>query len=234
MSTASAVSPTVEPSASSATDPPTTETLADLHRRLGCVPLERIRCQPPPGTATEADVLVRPNGEKRLFELVDGVLVEKPMGYYESVLAAVLIRLLGNFLDQHDMGVVSGSDGTMRLVPGLVRIPDVAFVSWDRFPKRKLPAESIPDLAPELAVEVLSRGNTEAEMERKLKEYFAAGARLVWYADPDSRTVRVYTSPTQMHLLTEDDTLEGDPVLPGFRLSIREWFERAEGGRGRE
>ena len=70
-------------------DPAPPETLADLHQRLGGVPLERIRCQPPPGTATEADVLLRPNGEKRLFELVDGVLVEKPMGLHEARLAAV-------------------------------------------------------------------------------------------------------------------------------------------------
>src|SRR6266498_1901321 len=87
-------------------DPTSPETLADLHQRLGGVPLDRIRCQPAPGTATEADVLVRPNGEKRLFELVDRVLVEKPMGFYESVLAAVLIQILRNFLDQYDLGVV--------------------------------------------------------------------------------------------------------------------------------
>ena len=66
---------------------PAIETLADLHARLGNVPLQRIRCHPAPGTATEADVLVYPRGEKRLYELVDGVLVEKPMGYYESLLA---------------------------------------------------------------------------------------------------------------------------------------------------
>src|SRR5438876_486092 len=85
------------PPADPGTAPP--ETLADLHRRLGGIPLERIRCQPPPGTAKEEDVLLRPNGEKRLFELVDGVLVEKPMGFYESRLAAVLIYLLEGFLE---------------------------------------------------------------------------------------------------------------------------------------
>src|ERR1043166_1829133 len=96
------------------TAPPGIETIADLLDRLG-VPPQRIRFHPPPGTATEADVLVRPNGEKRLFELVDGVLVEKPMGFYESLLAAWPIRLLGRFLDQHDLGFVLGVDATLRL-----------------------------------------------------------------------------------------------------------------------
>jgi Uma2 family endonuclease len=210
------------------------ETLADLHRRLGNVPLERIRCQPPPGTATEADVLLRRNGEKRLFELVEGVLVEKAMGFYESILAAVLIRILGTFVEQHDLGVVSAPDGSMRLRPGRVRAPDVSFISWERLPNRRLPAERVPALTPDLAVEVISEGNTEAEMEAKLDEYFAAGVRLVWYLYPETRTARVYTSRADVRELTEEETLEGDPVLSGFRLLIRDWFERAERGRGRD
>jgi Uma2 family endonuclease len=210
------------------------ETLADLHRRLGYVPLERIRCQPPPGTAVEADVLLRPNGEKHLFELIDGTLVEKAMGMYESVLAMVLGQLLRNFLDEHDLGVITGEGGTLRVLPGQVRIPDVAFIAWERFPGGKLPAEPMPGLAPDLAVEVLSRGNTAAEMDRKLRDYFAAGVRLVWYLDPEPRMVRVYTSPTDVQQLTEEDTLDGGAVLPGFRLPVREWFARADRGRARE
>jgi Uma2 family endonuclease len=226
--TAPEACPASEPNAS----PP--KTLADLHRRLGGVPLERIRCQPPPGTAVEADVLLRPNGEKHLCELIDGTLVEKTMGYFESLLAAVLIQLLRNFLDEHDLGVVTGEGGTLRVLPGQVRIPDVAFIAWERFPGGKLPAEPIPGLAPDLAVEVLSRGNTAAEMERKLRDYFAAGVRLVWYLDPEPRVARVYTSPTEVQQLSEADTLDGGAVLPGFRLPIREWLARANRGRARE
>jgi Uma2 family endonuclease len=184
--------------------PPTVETLADLHARLGGVPLRRIRCHPAPGTATEADVLTRPNGEKHLFELVDGVLVEKPMGYYESLLASILIRLLGFFLEQNDLGFVLGEGGMMRLAPGLVRIPDVSFVSWDHFPNRELPPGPVPDMAPDLAVEVISESNTEAEMERKLAEYFTAGTRLVWYVYPDEQSVRAYTSPTSARVLQRE------------------------------
>ena len=224
---------TTSPPAPAPPAAPTCETLADLLHRLGDVPLERIRCQPPPGTATEADVLLRPHGEKRLLELVDGVLVEKAMGYYESRLAAILIYLIELFLEQDDLGIVLGADGTLRLMPGLVRIPDVSFIAWERFPNRERPERAIPDLAPDLAVEVLSEGNTEAEMERKLQDYFGAGVRLVWYVEPEPRRVRVYISLTQMTALTENDTLEGGDVLPGFQLPIRDWFERAwRNGRG--
>ena len=187
------------------------------------MPLSRIRCQPPPGTATEADVLSRPGGEKRLFELVAGTLVEKAGthevggGFYEARLAAVLIYLLERFLERHNLGVVAGPDGAVRLAPGLVRILDVAFFSWKRFPNQQRPAQRVPNLVPDLAVEVLSEGNTEAEMAGKLeRQYFRTGTRLVWYVDPEPQTVRVYDSPTEFRLLTAADTLTGGDLLPGL------------------
>ena len=210
-----------------ATVPAHVETLADLLDRLGHVPLERIRLHPAPGTATEDDVLARPGGEKRLCELVDGVLVEKAVGFHESLLATLLIRFLGRFLDEYDLGLVLGADTMLRLAPGLVRLPDVSFFSWDRVPGRRLPTTQIADLAPDLAVEVLSPSNTQREMTRKLHEYFAAGCRLAWYVPFNERAVRVYTSPTEVRILHEDDVLDGGAVLPGFRLAIRDWFDRA-------
>ena len=144
----------------------TAVTVSDLLHQLGDIPPKRVRLQPPPGTATEADVVAVHNREDRLCELVDGVLVEKTMGYYESYIVATLIRLLGNFVVAHDLGIVAGADGMMRLAPGLVRIPDVSFVSWEKLPGRRLPRQAIPDLVPDLAVEVLSEGNTPREMAR--------------------------------------------------------------------
>jgi hypothetical protein len=82
--------------------------------------------------------------------------------------------------------------------------------------------------------EVLSESNTEAVRKRWMEEYFTAGVRLVWYLDPEPLTVGVYTSLTEVHLLTEEDTLDGGEVLPGFQLPVRERFERAEHGRGRD
>jgi Uma2 family endonuclease len=77
---------------------------------------------------------------------------------------------------------------------------------------------------PDLAVEVLSEGNTPREMEQKLQEYFTAGVRLVWYVDPVRQEVHVYTAPDQRKVLTADHTLHGGEVLPGFTLPLRQLF----------
>lgn len=206
--------------------PAHTETLADLLDRLGNVPPERIPVHPAPGTATEDDLLVRCE-EQRLCELVDGVLVDKPVGFHESLLGTQLIRFIGRFLDEHDAGLVLGADTMLRLAPGLVRLPDVSFFSWDRFPGRRLPTTQVAALTPDLAVEVLSPSNTPREMTRKLHEYFDAGCRLAWYVPFGERVVRVYTSPTAVRTLGEDDVLDGGAVLPGFSLVLRDWFDRA-------
>lgn len=199
-------------------------TLADLLDRLGRVPLDRIRFHPPPGTATERDVLEIAAREDRFCELVDGVLVEKPMGYGESILAVFLCRMLGNFVTPRNLGHVTGEQGMLRLFPGLVRIPDAAFASWDRFPQRRWTGEPIPDLVPDLAVEVLSTSNPPAEMSIKVGEYFSAGVRLVWLVDPSLRTATVFTAADNSVTLHVQDTLDGAAVLPGFTLSLRELF----------
>src|ERR1043165_345196 len=173
----------------------TFETAAELVRRLGNIPLERICFTPPPGTATERDLLAAMRRSDRLYELVDGTLVEKAMGLSESMIAGRVIQKINNFADEHDLGIAAGEAGTVRLLKGLVRIPDVSFFCWDKLPGRILPFEPIPDLFPDLAVEVLSENNTPEEMDRKLREYFLAGVRLVWMIDPRKRTAEVYTAP---------------------------------------
>lgn len=202
-------------------------TAADLHDHLGHIPLHRIRLYPPPGTAALADVLAVQEQEDRLCELVDGVLVEKAMGYYESRLALLIGYFLEAFLQLHDLGIVLGADGMLQLLHDQVRIPDVSFLSWVHFPDRELPSEPIPRLVPDLAVEVLSASNTAQEMNRKLQEYFAAGTQLVWYVDPEAQGITVYTAPEQWIELGIEDVLDGGNVLPGFQLSIRELFDRA-------
>jgi Uma2 family endonuclease len=196
------------------------KTLADLLDGLGGIPLDRVLFTPPPGTATEQHVLELESRENRLVELVDGVLVEKAMGYLESILAVVIASKLRDFVKPRNLGVVSGADGMMRLFPGLVRIPDVAFTAWNRLPGGKLPAAPIPDLAPDLAVEVLSRSNTLEEMKRKRKEYFRAGVRLVWLFDLAQREATAFTSEDKSVRLTAADDIDGGDVLPGFRMSL--------------
>lgn len=204
-------------------------TVADLWERLGQLPLQRIRLTPTPGTATEQDVLDSINHADRICELVDGVLVEKTMGYMESLLAMAIGEFLRRFVRERNLGIVLGEGGTLRILPRQVRIPDVCFIAWQRFPGGKLPETPIPAVAPDLAIEVLSEGNTEAEMLRKLQDYFAAGVRLVWYINPRARTAAVYTSPEQCSMLAETDSLTGGDVLPGFELPLRTLFAEMEG-----
>ncbi len=166
-----------------AAPPSDIETLDQLVERLGSVPLERIRLRPAPGTATEADLLAEDAAGRRLCELVDGVLVEKPAGFLESRLAHILGYLIESYLEQNRIGIVSGADGPIRLIVGLVRMPDVAFFSRGRLPGGQIPRDAIANVIPDLAVEVISRKNTAAEMRRKVREYFEAGVRLVWLVD---------------------------------------------------
>lgn len=199
-------------------------TLADMLERLGNVPTSRIRFQPYPGTATEGDVLAIQAKEDRLCELIDGVLVEKAMGFGESLLAVYIASLLHGFVRPRKLGLVAGPDGMMRLSSGLVRIPDVSFVSWKDIPGGKVPKEPIPRLAPTLAVEVLSDSNTPEEIKRKRREFFKAGTKLMWVVDPKTRVVTVWTSVRKSFELTEADTLDGGAVLPGFKLALCDLF----------
>jgi Uma2 family endonuclease len=201
-------------------------TLGDLLEQLGNVAPGRIRWRPRPGEATEKDLIAIHDREDRLYELIDGVLVEKVMAYPESSLAVWVGHLLQRYLDQNDLGLLAGADGSLRLWPGMVRLPDVSFVSWEKLPNRTIPDEPIADFAPDLAIEVLSKGNTKGEMDRKLREYFLAGVRLVWYINPRKRQVRVYTAPDQSLVFDEGGTLDGGDLLPGLALAVREIFKR--------
>lgn len=209
---------------STALSPP--KNLAELLERIGDVPLDRIRMQPPPGTATPADAL-RITETERPCELVDGVLVEKAMGQHEARLALILGRYLLGYLEEHDVGIAFGADGTTRFDEDLVRMPDVGFVPYENIPPDADPATPMPDWIPALAIEVVSRGNTKREIERKLRDYFTAGVKLVWCVYPKTRTVRVHTAINQSSELTDADTLDGGAVLPGFTLPIGPLFDRA-------
>ena len=203
---------------------PTIKTLADLQERLGGVPLERIRFRPWPGSATVQDLLDVQQQEGILCELVEGVLLEKAVGFTEAGLAVFLVVLLNTFVRARNLGIVTGPDGSVELLAGLVRIPDVAFTRWDRLPGRRYPTAPIPRLAPNLAVEVLSRSNTAGEMAAKRQDYFTAGVELVWEVDPDARTVAVYTALAQVVTLTAGHTLDGGSVLPGFTMALKDLF----------
>ena len=142
-------------------------TLADVLQQLGGISPRRIRFHPAPGTATEEDVIKIHDRERRLFELIDGVLVEKVTGYWESVLAMELAGLVRDFLKRRKLGTLAGEAGMLRLSPGLVRIPDVSFISRARLAHHRRARAPILPLAPDLAIEVLSEGNTLGRWARK-------------------------------------------------------------------
>ena len=210
-----------------------TETVADLLRRLGDIPARRVRLHPTPGTATERDLIAANERKDKtaLYELVDGTLVEKGMGYEESEIALLIAIHLGNFILPRKLGILTGEAGMMRTT-SQIRAPDVAFLSRARFPGGKRPKGPIAPVGPDLAVEVLSRSNTKKEIARKLDEYFASGARLAWIVDPKTKSVRVHTSPTESTRIdaASGGVLDGGDVLPGFRLPLAELFpdRRAE------
>jgi Uma2 family endonuclease len=206
---------------------PTEGTMAQLIAHLGDIPPERIRLHPAPGRATEEDAVTSKERFNCLCELIDGVLVEKPMGFYESRLAAILIYFLEDYLSKNDLGFVLGADGMLSIQPGQVRLPDVSFFLWRRFPNRTLPAGAILRMTPDLAVEILSRSNRPREMERKLRELFDGGTQLVWHVDSEARKVKVYTTVDRFTELDSNHALDGGSILPGFSLSLELWFARA-------
>jgi len=206
----------------------TAYSLPALLKHIPNVPIHRVCMDPPPGTATEEDALRSQERYGAVCELVDGTLVRKAMGAYESLLAAEIIRILGNFIEKLKLGKLTGPDGPARVKPLRLRFPDVAFYSWPRL-RRNFPGRGTSmKIGPDLAIEVLSPDNTADEMDDKLRDYFSLKVRLVWQIDPKTRTARVYRSLTKFKDIPTDGSLSGERVVPGFSLNLAELFASIE------
>jgi Uma2 family endonuclease len=176
---------------------------------------------------TDGHRVVEPAGrgwdDDTLYETVQGRRVEKPpMGFYECSVASILVTYLGHFALTNRLGRVVG-EGLFRIdaARGLERRPDVAFVSYRRWPRdRKMLRTNAWEVVPDLAVEVISKTNLAEEVLIKVDEYFQAGVELVWIIYPVQGYVYVYESPTRVRILTRQDELDGGTVLPGFRLPV--------------
>lgn len=199
-------------------------TLVDLANRFGEIPPGRICLDPPPGEATEADLLFYSEHRDRLFELVDGTLIEKTMGNFESVIANYIATALGIYLQTHRIGVVMPSDGQLKLKPDTIRVPDVCFITRERAKQSNFLKTPIASLSPNLAVEVISKSNSKREMADKLAEYFATGSEEVWYVYPEQRELYQYTAVDAWKVLKETDTLVSPQLLPEFSLPIASIF----------
>jgi Uma2 family endonuclease len=126
-------------------------------------------------------------------------------------------------VEAHRLGGVYGPDTSFQIGAN-ERLPDVAFVAADRIPPAGEP-EGIWPFAPDLAIEILSPTDLYEKVSGKIREYFAAGVRQVWLISPEHKTVTIYQSPTQVHMLTEEDELLSDDIVAGFRCRLRELFQ---------
>jgi Uma2 family endonuclease len=200
---------------------------AEVWLRAGQVPLDRILMIPAPGTATRDDAVHSKARFGEPCELVDGILVAKTLGYYESVVGAAIAYFLHLYTETNPTGAVAGADGGYDTLPDRLRKPDASFTSYERIRSQPKPTRDALPFAPDLAVEILSPSNTAAEMDQKLKEYFAAGARLVWYIEPELKTARTFTAVGQWEDIPPGGSLLGRDVLPGFALPLTRLFEKA-------
>ena len=157
------------------------------------------------------------------YELVKGVLVEL-MGAsdeHEETVSLVIINL-GNHVYPNRLGKVYGSNRAFVTVPespASSRMPDVSFLSAERTGQPDL-FGMLYDGSPDLAVEIISPGNTIAQIEQKIAEYLASGSKAVWVISYTARTLTVHTSDTPPLILTDADTIDGGDYLPGFSCSV--------------
>ena len=176
-----------------------------------------------------ADELLRLPRDGQRHELVRGELrTMPPAGYAHGWSTGRLDRSLGNFVEGHDLGDVVPGDVGFRLTtdPDTVRAPDVAFVSAERVRAIGRVTGFWPG-APDLVVEVISPNDLYTEVEEKVAEWLVHGARLVFVVNPRRRTVAVHRPDGPRRVLTIDDTLDGEDVVPGWTLHLRELFGEA-------
>lgn len=168
----------------------------------------------------------RPFGDGVLYEVVDGKPVElEPMGAYEIRIASTILCVLENACRAGEAGRAV-SEMLFTLNESLNRRPDVAYVSYERWAKkRRIPRTNAWNVVPDLAVEVISQTNSFDEIEIKTHDYFAAGVQQVWVISPAKHQVYVFVSPTESRILSLDDSLTAIELLPEFELSLAELFE---------
>jgi len=197
--------------------------MSDVLAKLGNVPAERVRLHPSPGTVTLTD-LRKVQKREGLYELIDDTLVRKPMGSKESRITQLLSHMLLIHILEHHSGLFYGESSLYEFEPGVVLSPDLSLVPWDRVPNRQEPDAAIMTIMPNLVIEVLSQSNTAAEMRRKRVIYFKGGVERVWEVDIKVRTLTAYHTADEYETYTRNDIVPGEPMMPGFELSLTELF----------
>jgi len=157
---------------------------------------------------------------------VDGLLVEKKMGAESSWIANLIAASITQFVRRHGLGWVFNAECGYECFPNdphRVRKPDVSFVSRGRLPGDRVPGGHIP-VAPDLAVEVTSPNDHYWEVREKVDEYLATGVRLVWVADPRTRSIELFRVNGSVSLLHITDEITGEDVLSGYRCPLSDFF----------
>jgi Uma2 family endonuclease len=173
-----------------------------------------------------AEELLRMPDDGFRYELVKGELLRmSPTGDEHGDVTMALASPLYQHVKSNDLGKVYAAETGFKLEsnPDTVRAPDIAFVCKTRT-RESGRIQGYRDGAPDLAVEVLSPGNARREMADKIKDYFAGGALMVWVVNPKAKSVIVYRSSSDFTTLTENDTLDGGEVVPGFQITVAEIF----------
>ena len=168
-----------------------------------------------------AEELLRLNLPNKRTELVRGVLVvREPAGYQHGDVAMRLAAAIFTHVQARGLGRVFAAETgfTLARKPDTVRAPDVAFISTARLPDP--PPRGFAELAPDLAVEVLSPDDRPGEVLAKVADWLNAGARLVWVVDPVRVLARVYRADGSESMLDETDALRGEDLLPGFEYPL--------------
>jgi Uma2 family endonuclease len=180
-----------------------------------------------PAKAITADEFFAMSFPNERTELVRGEVIRmSPTGAEHGVVAGNILALLNIHVKAKKlgMGCAAKTGFIVARDPDTVRAPDASFVSHERIGGMPRPRKYWP-FAPDLAVEVVSPGDTAEEIETKVGEWFAGGARRVWVFYPVSSKVHDYRSPTEVTILQAEDTLDGGDVVPGFSCRVSEVFE---------
>jgi Uma2 family endonuclease len=158
-------------------------------------------------------------------ELVQGELVlMSPSGYEHGIVAGRIHTRLASFVERRSLGMVTAAETGFHIGrdPDTVRAPDVGFIRADRAPRVR--TRGFFPGPPDLAVEVVSPTDRPGEVLAKVRDWLAAGCRVVWVADPMPQTVTVYRGSHEPVILTNVDELTDDALLPGFRLAVSDVF----------
>jgi Uma2 family endonuclease len=177
----------------------------------------------PPIRLTPEDVERASERDQKRYELINGELREKNVG---TLALFVATRISERFNATYYPDLSFAAVEVMTYCFGRDdhgREPDVAFVWLRRLPGGRIPKGDL-QIAPDVAVEVLSPGNTGIEIDDKLDEYLAAGVPMVWIVNPDRMTIRVYRADGTMRVFRAPDVIENEPLLPGFRMTVGEVF----------